>query len=343
MQNLEFVPIDGALGARVRGGGPGLEFDTDEIARIKEALAQYHVLVFEPAQRTDTQLNRFMSCIGRPMGTPGLDRDDDDPTALSAEALKTRDEFNVLRVEDNPDHPSPVLRNNDFEWHTDQAIFQGIRGTATVLQAEVIAEEGGDTYFVSTYEAYEELPNALKMRLDGVRVIGDQRAYTEGFFDPEAARAVNPLVITHPESGNRALFFQPYATIGILDLPADEADDLLVELTERVLQPQRIYRHHWTEGEAVLFDTWGTWHRRDSWGEGQQRLLKMIQNSTPVPVFPIPADAPVADPRDMSMLRFGITGDHDPVGAAVTWARELVGKRKAQRADGELTPAGTGA
>jgi taurine dioxygenase len=309
---------------------------------IKKALAQYHVLVFEPEQRSDRDLNRFMSRIGRPMGTPGLDRDDDSAAAAKDE-LKTRDELNVLRVEDNPEHPSPVLRNNDFEWHTDQGIFRGIRGTETILQSQVIPENGGDTYFVSTYEAYAELPNSLKSRLDGVRVMGDQRAYTEGFFDPEAARAVNPLVVTHPESGNRAMFFQPYATVAILDLPADEADDLLVELTERVLQPERIYRHHWTAGEAVLFDTWGTWHRRDSWGEGQPRLLKMIQNSTPVPVFPIPDDAPVADVRDMSMLRFGVTGDHDPRGAALKWVRELVRNRKNQRAGGELTAAGASA
>jgi hypothetical protein len=68
----------------------------------------------------------------------------------------------------------------------------------------------------------------------------------------------------------------------------------------------------------------------------------MIQNSTPVPVFPIPADAPVADARDTSMLRFGITGDHDPVGAALTWVRELIGKRKAQRIGEQPTPAVAG-
>jgi taurine dioxygenase len=341
MQELEFAPLNGLLGARVTGGSPTLDFDDDQITLVKQALAEYHVLVFEPPQRTDQQLNRFMKRIGRPMGTPGLDREDDSSTGSAAE-LKTRDELNVLRVEDNPDHPSPVLRNNDFEWHTDQGIFPGIRGTETVLQAEVTPDDGGDTYFVSTYEVYEELSNALKSRLDGVRVMGDQRAYTAGFFDPEAARAVNPLVVTHPETGKRALFFQPYATVGILDLPTDEADDLLVELTERVLRPERIYRHHWTVGEAVLFDTWGTWHRRDSWGEGQQRLLKMIQNSTPVPIFPIPADAPVADARDMSMLRFDVTGDHDPVGAALTWVRELVGNRKAQQAGGTLASTGAG-
>jgi alpha-ketoglutarate-dependent taurine dioxygenase len=342
MRKLEFAPLDGPLGARVRGGSPVLDFDADQIRTIKKALAEYHVLVFEPVQRTDRDLNRFMGRIGQPMGTPGLDRDDDADSVGSEVALKTRDELNVLRVEDNPEHPSPVLRNNDFEWHTDQGIFAGIRGTETILQSEVIPEDGGDTYFVSTYGIYDELPNTLKSRLDGVRVMGDQRAYTEGFFDPELARAVNPLVVTHPESGNRALFFQPYATIGILDLPPDDADDLLVELMERVLRPERIYRHHWTAGEAVLFDTWGTWHRRDSWGAGQQRLLKMIQNSTPVPVFPIPEDAPVADAREMSMLRFGVTGDHDPVGAALTWVRELVRNRKAERSSQELRSAAVG-
>jgi hypothetical protein len=91
-----------------------------------------------------------------------------------------------------------------------------------------------------------------------------------------------------------------------------------------------------------LFDTWGMWHRRDSWGSGQQRLLKMIQNSTPVPVFPIPEDAPVADAREMSMLRFGVTGDHDPVGAALTWVRELVRNRKAERSSQELRSAAVG-
>jgi hypothetical protein len=42
------------------------------------------------------------------------------------------------------------------------------------------------------------------------------------------------------------------------------------------------------------------------------------------------------------MLRFGVTGDHDPVGAALTWVRELVRNRKAQRSGGELMSAGAG-
>ena len=99
-------------------------------------------------------------------------------------------------------------------WHTDSPWDTEIC-KATQLYGIEIPRVGGNTMFADLYQAYETLSPTMKRMLEGLEAVhamanaGDTsygREFT-GQADIVASRsAVHPLVITHPDSGRKALF-----------------------------------------------------------------------------------------------------------------------------------------
>src|SRR6267378_3558073 len=124
---------------------------------------------------------------------------------------------------------------------------------------------GGDTLFASMYAAYEALPPRLKARLDGRRGVftyGGRRKAT-ALLNPEDrdwTPVVHPIIRTHPETGRKALYFDPGKILAIEGLEADESDALIDELTDRMIQPEGEYRHRWRKGDVVIWDNRCSYH-----------------------------------------------------------------------------------
>ena len=85
---------------------------------------------------------------------------------------------------------------------------------ATMLSARAVADAGGDTEFASSYQAYEDLPEADKALCDSLRVVHSIEA-TQRLVNPDPTpeevtmwrqRPVkeHPLVWTH-RSGRKSL------------------------------------------------------------------------------------------------------------------------------------------
>ena len=68
------------------------------------------------------------------------------------------------------------------------------------------------------------------------------------------AKWCDPLVITHPETGRKALFLSPGYTIDIDGMPHDEAQELLFTLYAHQGRDKFVYRHSWTEGMLTMWD-----------------------------------------------------------------------------------------
>src|SRR5262249_56033284 len=73
---------------------------------------------------------------------------------------------------------------------------------------------GGDRLFASMYAAYEALPARLKERLEGrtgVFTYGGRRKATAllNAEDRDWTPVRHPIVRTHPETGRKALYFDP--------------------------------------------------------------------------------------------------------------------------------------
>ena len=182
----------------------------------------------------------------------------------------------------HPDHPEiTVLGINKFgadgaldmaiyrrgaeDWHTDGA-YDAEPFKATQLYALAIPSRGGDTLFASMYAAYEALPPSLKQRLDGRRgafTYGGRRKATAllNAEDREWTPVWHPIVRTHPETGRKALYFDPGKIVRVEGLEESESDALIEELTERMIQPDAQYRHAWRKGDIVIWDNRCSYHK----------------------------------------------------------------------------------
>jgi taurine dioxygenase len=116
------------------------------------------------------------------------------------------------------------------------------------------------------YAAYEALPPRLKARLEGRRgafTYGGRRKATAllNAEDRDWTPVLHPIVRTHPETGRRALYFDPGKILRIEGVPGPESDALIEELTDRMIQPGAEYRHTWRQGDVVIWDNRCSYHK----------------------------------------------------------------------------------
>jgi taurine dioxygenase len=158
-----------------------------------------------------------------------------------------------------------IYRRGAEDWHTDGAYDQE-PFKATQLYALAVPSTGGDTLFASMYAAYEALPARLQERLDGRKgafAYGGRRKATAllDAEDREWTPVFHPIIRVHPETGRRALYFDPGKILRIEGLEPQESDDVIDELTDRMIQPDGQYRHRWRKGDVVIWDNRCSYHR----------------------------------------------------------------------------------
>jgi len=175
----------------------------------------------------------------------------------------------------HPDHPElTMLGVNKFDadgklirevylrgangFHTDGA-YDEVPFKATQLYALAVPSVGGDTFFASMYPAYDALPQRLKTLLDGRKgafAYGGRR-HAQALLneeDRDRPPVFHLLTPVHAETGRRSLYFDPGKILYIDGLEKQQSDDLIDELTERMIQPDAEYRHKWRVGDVVIWD-----------------------------------------------------------------------------------------
>jgi taurine dioxygenase len=158
-----------------------------------------------------------------------------------------------------------IYRRGAEGWHTDGAYDQE-PFKATQLYAVAVPSRGGNTLFASMYAAYDGLPQRLKDRLEGrlgAFTYGGRRKATAllNEEDRDWTPVFHPIIRTHPETGRKALYFDPGKILRIEGLPAAESDALIDELTGLMIQPDAEYHHKWRKGDIVIWDNRCSYHR----------------------------------------------------------------------------------
>jgi alpha-ketoglutarate-dependent taurine dioxygenase len=140
---------------------------------------------------------------------------------------------------------------------------------ATLLSARKISRKGGQTEFASTYMAYEHLSVDEKAELEGMRAVHSVESALRPIADaiPEADRSklYIGVVKEHPivwkrANGRKSLVIGSSADT-VVGMPLAHGRALLTRLTEWAAQPDFSYRHHWEEGDFVIWDNCGALHR----------------------------------------------------------------------------------
>jgi alpha-ketoglutarate-dependent taurine dioxygenase len=140
---------------------------------------------------------------------------------------------------------------------------------ATILSAHAVADQGGETEFASTYQAYDDLSDDEKQQFESIRVVhtieASQRIHNPD-PTPEEVKIwrmrppkEHPLVWTHL-SGRRSLVLGATAS-HIAGRDEAEGRAFLDALLARATAPDRVYRHEWEVGDLVIWDNRGVLHR----------------------------------------------------------------------------------
>lgn len=169
-------------------------------------------------------------------------------------------------------------------WHTDMS-FHEIRATWSLLSAHIVPPEGGQTELVDMRAVYDDLPDAMKSRLDGLvaehcywysRVLGGGPEPTEA---ERATRspAQHKLVHIHPGSGRKVLYLASHIS-GILGWPDDETQGLLAELRAFAIRPNYIFAHAWSVGDVLIWDNLATMHRATPFDD--QKYVRDMRRTT---------------------------------------------------------------
>jgi taurine dioxygenase len=158
------------------------------------------------------------------------------------------------------------------QWHADSS-FRPVPSAASLFYGVLCPPEGGETWFLDAVTAYEELPEAMKARIEGLRGVHDlwtlsewNRRHTPSRppLTEEARRqfppVAQPLVRTHPVTGRRSLFLCPAVISHVEGLAPAESRALIGALMEHATQERYLYRHRWREGDLVVWDNLATLH-----------------------------------------------------------------------------------
>lgn len=270
------VEVLGRVGARVEGIGVDRLLHDDAIpAWALETLDAHGVLVFPELHLDDAA----QAALTRRLGTPVVLK----PDAPVPEI------FPVTMDEDK--NPTAAYLRGTVEWHIDGAQDE-IPALATLLSARVVAAQGGETEFASTYVAYDELSDDEKARFAELRVrhslAGTQRLVNP---DPTPAQVAawatipereHPLVWTH-RSGRRSLVIGSTA-VEVVGMTPEEGRALLDDLLARATTADHVYRHDWRVGDLVIWDNRGVIHRVQPYDPASGRMASRttIEGDEPI-------------------------------------------------------------
>ena len=242
---------------------------TEELVEVVEAaMARYGVVVVRDAEITDEQQIRFSRGFG-PLEIPSRPKDAPWPRRMAPELFAAGNldlDGKIVPY----DKEGQNLSKGAERFHTDSSFHGMPTKWSLLLGVETPPPSaGGDTQFLDARAAYDDLPPAMKDRIEdfvGVHDFwkGRQLAGLKAEITPEQRRRMpfpaigHPLVRTMP-NGRKALFVGGHC-VGIQGMDETEGWDLVEALYAHATQEKYIYRHPWRRWDMTIWDNRCTMH-----------------------------------------------------------------------------------
>ena len=265
--------FDAPLGAQVLGLDLAQPLSLGDFQRLHHAHLDHHVLVFREQHITPQQQVDFSRRFG-PLQIH----------VLRQFQLPTQPE--VLIISNIVEDGQPIgLGDAGHFWHSDLSYME-VPSLGSMLHAQELPDEGGDTVFANMHLAWESLPAALRHAVRGARAEHSylsqyeelrrrnpwRPALTQAQID-EVTPVTHPVVRVHPETGRRALFVSEHFTTRIVGVPEDESRALLDELFAHSVRPEHLYVHRWQPHDLVFWDNRSLMHLATGCPSDQRRKL----------------------------------------------------------------------
>jgi taurine dioxygenase len=183
--------------------------------------------------------------------------------------------------------PGGIIPHGALRFHSDLA-FTPDPYLGLSLHALELPPAGSSTWFVDAVAACRALPRSLRSRLRGCTAthafdLQTQRGDGQAFRDPvprRGDRAVHPVILEHPVTGEAVLYVNEMQTEHIDGLADDESDDLLQELFRHLYSGEFTYEHHWRLGDLIVWDNVAVQHARRDPVDGPRTLQRVTLADT---------------------------------------------------------------
>ena len=225
-----------------------------DFAALERAFYEHHVLALRGQDIGAAQFLAFARRLGPPQ-----------PHVI--DQFHHPEDPNILILSNVKWEGKPTgLQDAGSYFHTDYSYLQ-VPARATTLYSIVVPKVGGDTLFANQQAAYDDLPDAMKKRIEplyGIHHYGnrhdtDERSRTAASPLTAEQKEKMPLIThkiarPHPVTGRKSLYAVNGSSFGIVGMPEDEALDLLDELAAHSTQPKYRLSVRYGVGDVVVWD-----------------------------------------------------------------------------------------
>ena len=251
---MKFTPLCPGFGLETSDIDISRSMPKAKFVRLERAFFAGQVLVLRGQKLAATKFAAFARRFGPPEPHV-IDQfhHPDDPNILI---------LSNVRIDGKPSG----LADAGSYFHTDYSYLQ-VPARATMLYSIEVPRVGGNTLFANQYAAYDDLPDAMKRRIEplyGIHHYGNRKDQDEAsrtaasLLTPEQQAKMplitHPIVRAHPVTGRKALYAVSGSSFGIVGMPDDEAVALLDELAAHATQPKYQYSHTYRIGDVVIWD-----------------------------------------------------------------------------------------
>ena len=267
LATVQVTPLTTTIGARIDGVDLRKPLSKSAAQSIRQALADYAVIVFHE-QHIDLEQQRTFTSIFGPLECVDAHKlvgDNNSVTVLDASTYQRTDTERI--------NPSAFHLKDEFpEWHVDSCFSIEIPAVAC-LRPEVLSPVGGGTCWAGMAWGYDALSETMQEWLETLDVVFAPPPGYRGYlglanmpkeiqekWDATYATHLHPLVVRHPVNGRKQLFVNPAYAVKIDKLSNSESAMLLRFLYGHATRPDFVYRHRWNMGDIVVWDELATAH-----------------------------------------------------------------------------------
>ncbi|WP_445612371.1 TauD/TfdA dioxygenase family protein [Geobacillus sp. YF-1] len=246
---FEIKPLTPLIGAEISGVDLRQPVSSDLFKELNRALLEWKVLFFRNQEISSEQQRAFARLWGELEIHPFYEKEENQLEE-------------VVRFSRNE-------KQAGFEniWHAD-VTFRTNPAKAAVLRLIEVPPVGGDTLWVDMAAAYDNLPDQIKERIDGLTALHDFTPAFSHILSQEKLEEMqqqfppveHPVVRTHPETGRKTLFVNPSFTTYIVGLEPEESEQLLQYLFRQAHIPEYQVRFRWTKNTVAFWDNRATQH-----------------------------------------------------------------------------------
>ena len=271
---MKIAPLSPALGAEITGLDLRQPVDDATAKAVRKAFDDFIFVVFRGQELSEDDQVRAASIFGK-VHVRRRENYKRDPGGVFDTPFML-----VTNIVENG-KPLGVFGDGEMWFHHDTSYYPEPH-RATLLYSMKLPSWGGNTCFSNMYKAYENIPQPLRDKLEGRKVlqVHDYKRRERLDIDTIDLNSVRhqwqPIFITHPATGRKSLYISRLMSAKIEGLSKEESEDALEQLFEISEDPAIVYEHEWKLGDLVIWDNWCSIHARKDFPRDEPRLMRRL-------------------------------------------------------------------